>query len=396
MLDRRTLFKGTAATTAAAGVGLSVNETAAAEGTPSWNVAPRGMDGRLVRLPSVDLESRQDFLTGHRIFVNGDYRTAMTKRAMEVLATNKIDPQADVPLEQAVKLFSADPIIAGQLRSWLSSQRLMWSTIRDYYHANADMYLSEMQKAERAGPGSLELDDNMDIPLYATHEIHIQPGGYTGDPFAGHLYHYGTNNFYMHRNQQDELHLGYAAAVPLPEDRKVRRILDVGCSCGQLATALKQRFPEAEIWGIDVGAPMVRYSHMRAAKLGIDVNFAQRLGEDTKFPDNHFDIVTSYLLHHEMTADASRAMFKELRRILRPGGLYFPMDLASRRPLPKPTALQKWNLWWNQRWNDEVWFYDYHGMDFDGDLKRAGLEVRQAGATGMGGGGGANVLAVKA
>jgi hypothetical protein len=96
-----------------------------------------------------------------------------------------------------------------------------------------------------------------------------------------------------------------------------------------------------------------------------------------------------------MTADASRQMFKELQRILRPGGIYYPMDLASRRPLPKPTALQKWSLWWNQRWNDEVWFYEYHGMDFDHDLKQAGLDVRQANASGMGGGGGVNVLAVK-
>ena len=51
--------------------------------------------------------------------------------------------------------------------------------------------------AEKKGPGTLELKPAMHIPDYAKHEIHILPGGYVGDPLAGYIYHYGTNNFHM-------------------------------------------------------------------------------------------------------------------------------------------------------------------------------------------------------
>ena len=56
---------------------------------------------------------------------------------------------------------------------------------------------------------------------------------------------------------------------------------------------------------------MVRYSHMRARRLGVGVNFAQRLAEDSKFPDNYFDLVTSYIVHHELPQEVTRKVIDE-------------------------------------------------------------------------------------
>ena len=137
-------------------------------------------------------------------------------------------------------------------------------------------------------PGTLELNPDMHIPTYTKHEIHQQPGGYVGSPFAGPVYHYGTNAFYRARNienRQDENHTGLGNQMATPADGRVRRILDMGCGIGQLTIAVKERFPEGEVWGVDVAAPMIRYGHMRAVDLNVDVNFAQRLAEETKFPD---------------------------------------------------------------------------------------------------------------
>jgi len=96
-----------------------------------------------------------------------------------------------------------------------------------------------------------------------------------------------------------------------------------------LTVALKERFPDAEVWGIDAGAPMLRYGHMRAVRLGVGVNFSQRMAEDTQFPDNHFDLVTSYLLHHEVPADVTLKIIAEVQRVTRPGGVYYPLDFVS-------------------------------------------------------------------
>ena len=56
---------------------------------------------------------------------------------------------------------------------------------------------------------------------------------------------------------------GAIAKLPTPADGRVRRVLDIGCSAGQSATAFKERFPEAEVWGVDNRHP--RWFAMRTS-----------------------------------------------------------------------------------------------------------------------------------
>jgi SAM-dependent methyltransferase len=377
MLNRRTLF---ASTVAAAGAAKEMfGTTPAHAGLPKGSdVEPRGANGRLERLPRLDLESTHDFITGFRQFVNGQMSRSAESRINAILKSKGLDPNGDLPFETILEHTGKDPVVANSARSWLSAQQISWRTLYNEFHGNADAYMAEMEAADKAGPGTLELNPDMKPPAYTTHEIHIQPGGYVGDAFAGHMYLYGTNNFYTGRNNQDELHIAYAGAVPVPKDGKVLRILDQGTSCGQLAVALKQRFPTAEVWAIDVGGPMVRFAHMRAADLGVEVHFAQRLAEDSKFPDNHFDIVTNNIMFHEVTQQGARDILKESLRVLRPGGVYYPMDFYTGTPPPK-TAYGKFRQWWDMRWNGEPWRLDYAALDFNGAMREAGFEVNENG-----------------
>ena len=41
-------------------------------------------------------------------------------------------------------------------------------------------------------------------------------------------------------------------------------------------------------------------------KHGQDIHYAQRLAEDTKFPDGYFDVVGTCLLFHEVSAEAAK------------------------------------------------------------------------------------------
>jgi len=43
-----------------------------------------------------------------------------------------------------------------------------------------------------------------------------------------------------------------------------RRILDVGCGTGVLSRALAERFPSAEVWGIDIAPAMICEARRRA------------------------------------------------------------------------------------------------------------------------------------
>ena len=323
-MDRRTLFAMTGATAVAA-----ATQPFAAAASGAWTIERRGREGRLIRLPSVDVTSNQAFLTEVRTWVqsapDGLFRAARA-RAVEVLKENGLEPDAEIPLQQVAEMMERDTTLMAAARAWLAIQELTWAGVKQLFDSHQDVYLSELRGAEGKGPGSLELNRTLHIPEYAQHEIHIQPGGYVGDPLAGYVYHYGTNNFFLGHNSQDEIQRNVADAAPTPTDRKVRRILDIGCSCGQTTVALKDRFPDAEVWGIDVAGPMVHYAHMRATDLDVNVNFRQVLAEATGFPDGYFDMVVSFILLHEVPNAKNTEIMQEVARVLRSGGTYYPVD----------------------------------------------------------------------
>ena len=385
MIGRRELFGATAASLVlakslqanAAQTAANADSAAAAAAKPIRGaMQPRGVDGRLVRLGTLDLESQQDFTLGFRLMHSKSLRTASNAAFERVLAREGIDPLTPLTIEQVRALVATEPAINIASRAWLANQQVTWKTLRDHFHAHADEYLSEMEAADKTGPGALDIPTNFDVPAYTRHEIHIQPGGYVGDPFAGHIYHYGTNSFYISvigHNEQDQVHKSTAGRLPLPEDGKVKRILDMGCGIGQMTVALKERFPDAEVWGIDVGAPMVRYAHLRANKLGVGANVAQRLAESTQFPDNYFDIVTSYIMHHELPAEITRKVIAEAQRVTRPGGVYYPIDFMSGGN--KSPARMMYGRWYDHRWNNEVWSLEYHNINFTEEIGQRGFTV---------------------
>jgi ubiquinone/menaquinone biosynthesis C-methylase UbiE len=89
------------------------------------------------------------------------------------------------------------------------------------------------------------------------------------------------------------------------------------------------------VYGIDVGAPMVRYAHARAESWGVPVHFSQQNGTTTNFPDGFFDIVTSCLVNHEAPVHVINDLFKEGNRILAKGGLYLT-DGGYKRDVQPP------------------------------------------------------------
>ena len=374
MFNRRNIFE-----IASAVAGLAVaGKTAEAKLTN--DVDPRGTVGQLERVPSVDLESREDFLTGVNIFIANELSKTSRDRQIALAKAAGYEEKQDVPLEVAHKLFGNDPVINTRLRFWHIAHNHHKYLLDETFHADADAYLAEMEAAEKVGPGTLKLNPSLKIPEYCRYEIHQQQGGYCGNAFAGHMYHYGTNVFYRGANDQDERHLGYAKECPTPADGKVLRILDLGCGVGQLSTSMKKRFPNAEVHALDVAAPMIRYGHMRAVDMGSEIHFKQALAEDTGYPDGYFDIVISYILFHEVTKDAAPKIIAEAGRILRPGGVFFPMDFNH---VPAPWPGRIYNAWLDHRWNTEPWRLQWVNVDVNDAMRKGGFAVENKSAPGQ-------------
>ena len=379
MINRRNLFAGSMATAAAAS---SLSKAMAKEAP--FDFAPRGSVGVFERLPHLQVESELEFITGYRAWMTKSLAKQAAQRSVQLLKASKIDMNKSGDIDEIVGILTADQSVAMMVHSLERSQEQFWKLVKDECDRNADVLLEEMAKAEKMkGPSSLQLNKDLDIPDYACYEIHIQPGGYVGDRFAGHIYFYGTSVVLAGGNQQDELQMSWVNGVPRPPDGKVKRILDQGTACGQFAHALKLRFPEAEVWADDVGGPMLRFAHMNSMKVGREIHYVQQLSEKTQFPDNYFDIVTSNLLIHEVPAAKITEISKEAHRILRPGGVYYPLDSYSGDQV-RGTALSHYNAWRNFRWNHEVWWMEYYGYDHVKGLRDAGFKVDANGPKGRG------------
>lgn len=210
-----------------------------------------------------------------------------------------------------------------------AAQELVWDTVGE----SIERQLPEL--VERAKPkvgalGTVRTNPDMPIPRYIDAvDIHVMPGNFhtemgPDDVYAGALYDRGVHVFAFGGLGVQNEQLGVAQAEWLKEHRpdfKPKRILDVGCGPGFTTVAWKDAFPDAEVYGIDVGAPQIRYAHGRAEALGRAVHYSQQDGTGTDFPDGYFDLVSSMLVTHEMPVPMIKAMFAEAHRLLAPGGI---------------------------------------------------------------------------
>lgn len=358
-----------------------------------YNLSTERKAASAVRFPSFDDNSAMDFVLGLRKWNSAErYGAVSMAQASDFIEKVGLQESSrDCGYEEAFDTMLQSPSFAMKVRLFRSLQMLMWNVTMRAFHDDSEKYLAMMAATDHVGPGKLELNPDLDLPDYTRHEIHGQPGGYVGDPFAGWAYHWALARGFYYQFRHEENFMAVAQNCPKPADGQVRRILDLGCGSGLTTTALKLRFPQAEVWGIDAGGPMVRYAHHRAVRQNIDVNFAQRLVEDNKFPDDYFDIVSSYILFHEVRNDAAVRAAREIARVLRPGGVYNHVDTTTEgmrdagevtstaRPFPvreeSNSLLSKANAWQNHRHNCEPWALEYLGSNFPAMLQAAGLVV---------------------
>ena len=183
--------------------------------------------------------------------------------------------------------------------------------------------------AAESGPATLTLNPDANWPDYwdGVH-FHRTTGGWEGHEHMGFVH-----GEIVHKMMVDRLFPGgifkqrrMVAAMAPRDDYK--RILEVGTSSGHFTTALAETYPQAKITGIDMSAHMLRHAYHTANANGWDWDLHQMAGENTSFADGSFDLVISYIILHEMPADAIRELFAEALRVLEPGGDMLMSDVT--------------------------------------------------------------------
>jgi tRNA (cmo5U34)-methyltransferase len=100
----------------------------------------------------------------------------------------------------------------------------------------------------------------------------------------------------------DELQEATIEAIPFAP----RRVLELGVGTGETTRRLLERYPDAEVTGLDSQPEMV----FKAREHGIAVRLARM---QDPLPDGPWDLVVSVLSVHHLDADGKRDLFRRVR-----------------------------------------------------------------------------------
>lgn len=138
---------------------------------------------------------------------------------------------------------------------------------------------------------------------------------------APRLYDTFANAFFFGRRRATFQALIAAASV-----QPGQRVLDVGCGTGYFARLLAQAVgPEGLVVGIDASPEMITYASRKAGRAR-NCQFQVGTAESLDFPAEHFDVVVSSLMMHDLPEDLQVPALREMRRVLRPGGKLLVAD----------------------------------------------------------------------
>jgi ubiquinone/menaquinone biosynthesis C-methylase UbiE len=98
------------------------------------------------------------------------------------------------------------------------------------------------------------------------------------------------------------------------------KVLDLCCGSGQTTRFLVDF--SHHVTGLDASPLSIK----RAEQNVPEAKFVEGWAEDMPLPDNSFDLVHTSVAMHEMEADQRRQIFREVQRVLKPGGTFTMVD----------------------------------------------------------------------
>jgi len=265
----------------------------------------KGLEGRVsaydeLAAPTLDERARQQFVSALRAHVMVDMSSRMRAVynrdvAPQFAASHGREPLNGLEVRKAM-------LCNTYFRAWsalrYTAQEMTWSSVRPMIERNLPQLISAAREtASAAGNlGSLRLDPTLPIPRDMQKlDIHLMPGGFhtehvADDVAAGAMYTHGTNVFgagFRLRARGGGVAKSIAKYLEARDPAfKPRKVLDLGCTTGGNLLPYLEVFPDCEGYGVDVGAPLLRYAHARTESLGLRVHYSQQDAQQMDFPDD--------------------------------------------------------------------------------------------------------------
>lgn len=241
--------------------------------------------------------------------------------------------------------------------------------------------LVDRAKQLNAGSNRLRLDPSLEIPRYlAEVDNHVMPGSYyteviPDDVSAPANYESGHYTTVAGGTGPKSDLVGRTMAKWLKESHPnfaPKRIVDMGGGAGFNTLPIAEAYPDAEVWVVDVAAPMLRYGHARAKEMGVEnIIFQQADAETVDIDDGTADLVLSAMFFHETSTKAMKELLKKGHTLLSPGGMMLHMEQPNFDPDTPPFErfIRDWDSWYNA----EPFWAKLHTMDVVEEMVEAGF-----------------------
>lgn len=260
-------------------------------------------------------------------------RQMMIKRAEKI----------GVPWTQTVKQL--------QLRNWEPDLAKVQNPQISY----PDYYLTSFHAYEE-GNMSLQAAFEVEPAAYAVHAKLWQSVSPKGD---------------MSPEGDAKLRQSYHDVLKAEISHPPKDIADLGCGVGMSTFALQEVYPHAKITGVDLSPYFLAVANYNLQRRQSNINFIHAPAEATGLADASFDLVSMCLICHELPQSATKQIFAEAFRLLRPGGYLTIMDMnpdseAFKKMPPYVLTLLK---------STEPYLDRYFSLDIEKALVNAGFQT---------------------
>lgn len=211
------------------------------------------------------------------------------------------------------------------------------------------------------------------FPVYYRQNFHYQSDGWLSDESAR---VYDTQVEVLFTGAADAMRRAALAELARGlqgHDQREMSYLDVGCGTGRFLRQVLQSYPRLRASGLEL-SPNYANTARASVRDWAHVDIIEGAAEAMPFEDASFDFLSTIYLFHELPPRIRKAVFLEIQRVLKPGGVFIFADSLQFGDVPGLDTI----LEYFPEGFHEPYYKGYLKMDLSNQIENINFEIVRA------------------